>query len=407
MVDSVSKKPVIAQILPSLEEGGGVARGALEIARALATAGAHSMIISQGRLSKEDEAKGILHIPFDGQKTFWPWNILKQFWKLQKILKEHEVDLLHVRSRHPAWLAFWACKKHQRLWITTWHGRHQAKYFSPRYFYNKVLLKGKCVIAVSQVIQERILKEYKYKKGRVFVIPRGADEHYFDAEHVSLAQKEALVSKWRLKANHTFILVPARLTRWKGQHLLLEALVVLNRFHSDWKCVFAGETTSKTYEKELLETIKLLGLEKQVLIDGFCSEMPVAYALADFVVLPNMIAEPFGRSAVEAQMSGCPVIASACGGFLESLAHSPTATLVPMGEIAPLVEAMKKEIEMPLSLRQERAKASRAYAKKNFSLFHMLKGNLEIYDRLLGTNLRDNFELAHQHAQNIKENKKR
>ncbi|QCE33323.1 glycosyltransferase family 4 protein [Acetobacteraceae bacterium] len=391
MANKHFKNPIIVQLLPSLQEGGGIARGALEISYALLESGAQPIIISRGFLSKADRERGIIHISFNAQKTFSLLRLLWQVRGLKKILIDNGVDLVHARSRHPAWLAFLACRKLQIPWVTTWHGRHEAKYLSPRYFYNKGLLKGEKVIAVSQAIAQRILSEYKIPSERLEVITRGADSGYFNAGAISFAHRGKLAKAWHLKQNDALILVPSRLSRWKGQDVLLRALAELNKVNAKWQCIFVGEPTSLHYERELLEMIVSLGLEAQVSLKGFCPEMAVAYAMADFVVLPNIAPEPFGRTAIEAQMSGCPVVASACGGYLETLGGSPTATLVPPGDVEALAKAILAELEIPFSLREKRAKKSRDYCKHFFSLSVNLQSTLSIYDGLLGTSLKDAF----------------
>ncbi|GAN68258.1 glycosyltransferase family 4 protein [Acetobacter orleanensis] len=384
--------PVILQILPALEQGG-VERGTLEMADAITQAGGTALVMSAGgRLVPSLERLGARHHALPGCGSKNPFSILRNAGTLARFIQQNKVALVHARSRAPAWVARLACTRTGTPFVTTWHGVH-ANNFPGKKRYNAVLAAGDRVIAISQHIGQRLAQEYHVGPDRLRVIPRGADITQFSPEAVSGQRVHRLSESWDVPAGVPVILMPGRLTEWKGQRFLLEALARVKHVApmTPWVCVFVGSCPpGNAYAESLVAHARALGLTDQVRFAGHCQDMPAAMALATVVVIPSLRPEPFGRVVVEAQAMSRPVIVTAHGAALETVQHGMTGLSIPPGDIQALADAMTSVLLAPPDALHTMGEAARATVLARYTTHAMQQATLHVYDELLGTELHKN-----------------
>ncbi|MEP1229786.1 MAG: glycosyltransferase family 4 protein [Litorimonas sp.] len=363
----------ILQILPELETGG-VERTAVEMTEALCVAGHGSHVLSHGgRLAADIEALGgVNHIANIGSK-----NILSVPWRIagiRRLIVVHNIDVVHARSRAPAWPALFAARAENVPFVTTYHGIYNAKSAAKR-FYNSIMTKGDYVIANSEFTKAHILKEHKIAAGKITVIPRGVDMARFDPALVPSADIVRLRQSWRVRAGKTLLLLPGRLTGWKGQRVAIAAMATLP---DNYHLVCLGDAQGRTeYVSELKAQIAFHDLSDRVSLAGHSSNMPAAYAACDMVICPSTDPEAFGRTAAEAQAMGKPVIASAHGGALETVVHGGTGWLVEPANVPELAAAIERGV---IGL-TDAGEASRLRILQKFSKTRLQKATLEVYER--------------------------
>ncbi|MBO4644040.1 MAG: glycosyltransferase family 4 protein [Alphaproteobacteria bacterium] len=379
---SNQKKPVIIQILPRLETGG-VERGTLEIASALQDAGWTSVVVSGGgRLVRDLEKLGTEHItlPVYSKNYF---TMLRNAKRLAEIITEKKADIVHARSRAPAWSAKWACQKTGVPLLTTFHGAYNLGPFKIKKKYNKVMTDGVLTIAVSNFIKRHILSNYEtVEENNIRVIHRGADVERFDRTKVSQERLIALSQKWRVPEDLPVIMLPGRLTRWKGQLILLEALSKMH--HKELRCLLVGSDQGrKGYRRELERKIKKLGLSGVVQIVDHCSEMDVAYMLSDIVVSASTDPEAFGRVVPEAQAMGRIVIGPNHGGATETIRDGETGFLFEPGNADDLAAKLDAVLSMSAEDKKRIAEKAVESVRTEFSKALMCAKTLDVYREIL------------------------
>lgn len=381
-MSSEQTKPVILQILPRLETGG-VERGTLEIATALQQAGWTSVVVSGGgKLVRDLEKTGTEHITLPVYSKNW-FIMRKNAKKLAEIIKEKKVDIVHARSRAPAWSAKWACQMTGVPLLTTFHGAYNLGPFNIKKKYNKVMTDGVLTIAVSDFIKRHILDNYAtVDPDKIRVVHRGADVERFDMAKVSQERIVALSQKWRLPEDLPVIMLPGRLTRWKGQLILLEALSKINR--TDFRCLFVGSDQGrKRYHRELERKAKKLGLSSVVQFVDHCSEMDVAYMLSDIVVSASTDPEAFGRVVPEAQAMGRIVIGPNHGGATETIRDGETGFLFEPGNADDLAEKLDAVLSMAPEDKKRMAEKAVESVRSEFSTARMCAKTLDVYREIL------------------------
>ncbi|EHH67963.1 lipopolysaccharide biosynthesis protein [Gluconobacter morbifer G707] len=302
------------------------------------------------------------------------------------------MDLVHARSRVPAWSAWLACRREGIPLVTTWHGVHEAKWWGKRR-YNSVLARGARVIAISDFIAGRMKREYGVTDDRLRTIPRGADPRLFSPDAVSGEQIQTLAEAWDLPDDAKVIFMPARLTRWKGQGVLIEALALLRRMtETAWVCVLTGPETDRKFAQALGRRVRELGLQDHVRFAGNCADIPAACALASVVVAPSLRPEPFGRTLVEAQMMGRPVIGTSQGAMMETVLPGETGLVVPPDDAPALAAALASVLSAPQDALDWLAEKARAHVLRHYTIRQMQAATLGVYDELLGIHLRETFE---------------
>lgn len=389
------RRPTILQIIPELDTGG-AELSAVEIADAVVRAGGRALVLSEGgRLAPRISAAGGEFVPF-AAATKNPIRILWNARLIRKMIASEGVDLVHARSRAPAWSAMLAARRAGVPFVTTYHGAYNERGRLKR-TYNAIMAKGDVVIANSRYTKRLIEDRYGTPSARIRVIYRGVDGVKFDPRAISDERKAALLAQWRAEPGASIILQPARLTNWKGQSTVIEAARLLKAEGrlGNSLIVLAGDAQGRDAYRERLESeIRAAGLERFVILPGHVDDVPAALALSDLALVASIEPEAFGRVATEAQAMGCPVIATDIGAPPETVAAPPkfgpdTATgwLVPPGDARRLADAMAEALSLEPAARAALRERSRARALGQFGLDTMRADTLEVYDGLLGTAL--------------------
>ncbi len=336
-----SDKPAlrVLQILPALNAGG-VERTTVDMVEALVKDKHTAHVLSAGgRLETEiQDLGGILHTNDIGSKNIL--TLLSRILVIRKLVRTHDINIIHARSRAPAWPAYFASKLTKTPFVTTYHGIYNAKSF-PKTFYNSVMARGDAIIANSNFTRDHITKTHNIDAKDITVIHRGVDMTLFDPNKVDGES----INKQRLVWGPTedkFIILPGRLTRWKGQ---LEALDAIAKLPQNYKLVLVGDPQGRqSYVEEIELKLKKLSLENRVIITGHRTDMPFVLACADAVLSASNEPEAFGRIAAEAQAMGKPIVATAIGGALETVEHGLTGLLVPQGDSDKMAEAIRQAV---------------------------------------------------------------
>ena len=376
--------PTILQVLPSLVTGG-VERGTIDIAGAIKAAGWRPIVASSGgAMVHELERMGGTHIllPLHSKN---PFVMRRNVRRLRDLIEQEQVDLIHARSRAPAHSALAAARKENIRFVTTFHATYNFS-SAPKRRYNSVMARGERIIAISNALRDHITNNYTVNPKRIRVIHRGIDLNHFDPTNVSAERLIQLSREWRLADGVPVILLPGRLTGWKGQSILIEALARLG--HKEVRCLLVGSDQGRTgYRRSLEELTRRLKVDDMVHIVGECRDMPAAYMLADAVVSASTDPEGFGRIMVEAQAMGRPVIASDHGASAESVQNGVTGWLFPPGNTRILSERINHAIQLKEGHRLRIAKHAIRNARENFGKSRMCSDTIDVYRELLSENV--------------------
>ncbi|MDE2029478.1 MAG: glycosyltransferase family 4 protein, partial [Alphaproteobacteria bacterium] len=309
-----------------------------------------------------------------------PFKMASNIGRLAKIIRKHKIDIVHARSRAPAWSAYFAAARCRVPFVTTFHNAYGSASALKRK-YNSVMGKGARVIAISDFVAGHAAETYGLDRASLHVVPRGVDIGAFDPATLDPQRVKTLRQTWNLTPGTPVILCPARITRWKGQSVLIAALAKLER--RDFACVIVGGGKDSAYGKELERDIQRAGLSKNIAIFDTCRDMPAAYALADLVVTPSTRPEGFGRTVVEAQAMGAPVIATNHGGARETVIHGETGWLVEPDDAAELAEAINTVLNLSLEQRHALAQRAIAHVRAHFTTASMTAKTIAIYRDIL------------------------
>jgi len=391
----------ILQIIPELDTGG-AELSTIEIAEAIVIAGGRALVLTQGgRMLDRLRATGA-DVRLFPAATKNPVRLAANAKAIASMIEDDDVALVHARSRAPAWSGLWAARRTKRPFVTTYHGAYNEKSALKR-FYNGVMARGDLVIANSGYTRDLIRSRYGTPDGRIRVIHRGVDMASFDAEKVSADRVARLRSAWGVGPGDRVILHAARLTTWKGQHVVVEAARLLHeQGQLDGVVALAGDAQGRdAYADGLRAAIRASGLEGRVRLVGHVDDMPAAYLLADASVVASIEPEAFGRTAVESQAMGCPVIATRIGAPQETVLSPPehgprsmTGWLVAPGDARAMADAILWALSLDAVSRGEMATRARAHAAASFSLRQMRLKTLQVYDEILGTAFHANYVAA-------------
>jgi glycosyltransferase involved in cell wall biosynthesis len=375
----------ILQVIPHLDAGG-AERTTVEVAEALAAAGARALVLSAGgRLEGELTRAGAELILFDSAGSKNPLLLYANAGAIAKVISQKKVDLVHARSRAPAWSALWAARRMKKPFVTTYHGVYNARSAAKR-LYNSVMARGDAVIANSDFTAEHVRRLYPAAANRVVTIPRGVDIGRFAREKVGPSRKRPLELDWRLPdgGRPAVILLPARMTGWKGHREAIRAAALLRKDLS-WRMIFAGDAQGRRgYLEELAQLISSHGLDDRIAMVGHCDDMPAALTLADIVIAPSNEPEAFGRVAAEAGAMGVPAIGSSIGAQGEIILHQKTGLIVPPSDPGALAAAMTDLLERGPAGRKAMGEAAMTRVREKFTTASLQKATLAVYDRLIG-----------------------
>lgn len=366
----------VLQILPELNAGG-VERTTLEVAEALIAAGHIPHVASLGGRFEEELVSlgGVLHRFDVGSKNIlkYPGNVRR----LKRIISENRIDIAHARSRAPAWPSHAAARTAGIPFVTTYHGIYNAGNSLKRY-YNSVMAKGDLIIANSGFTRQHIISEHGTNPDIIRVIPRGVDMTQFDPANISDSDVTELKTSWDIPGGATTLLLPGRLTRWKGQTVAIKAL---EKLPSSCVLVCLGDPQGRDeYVAELWALAGKLGVRDRLRLPGHFSDMPTALSAANIVISASTDPEAFGRVAAEAQAMGRPVIATAHGGALETVIDGITGFHVKPGDAGELSSALIKALA---DLNQFDRKRMRRHVQENFSKRQLQEKTLAVYAELM------------------------
>ena len=381
------KNKRILQIIPNMEIGG-AERTVLEITSFLKDTNFSSLVLTSGGKLIDDLEKAnieVIKLKIDKKN---PYSIIKNFFLFIKIFREKKINLVHVRSRAPAWSAIFAAKKLGIPVLTTWHGHVSNSSFIKK-IYNSIMLKGDAVIANSIYTAENISKIYGINKSKIDIIPRGVDVNNFKKSDINSNEIAKIKENWKIfDKEKVIILLPARLTKWKGHEIAIEAINLLKgeSFFKNIVCLFAGEQkNSEKYIHNLNRLISSYSLEKKIRLIGKVENMPLAYHASDVILSPSIEPEPFGRIPIEAQASGKIIISCDAGAVKDTIKSGKNYTgfkAIPNNS-----ESLADKLKKALKLENEEIHGIKERAilnvKNNFSLESMCKKTLEVYNRLL------------------------
>lgn len=374
------RAPVILQVLPNLVTGG-AERSCIDMALAIQGAGGIPLVASEGgQMTHELERAGLRHItlPLTSKN---PLVIRRNARKLAAIIRAEGVSIVHARSRAPAWSAWMACKMTGARYMTTFHAPYNFKSRIKRW-YNSIMARGERVIANSEFIRGHILENYVIDPARIRVIHRGIDRFTFAPERVAPARMVKLASDWRLPDDRPVILLPGRLTRWKGQEVMIDALARLGR--KDIICLLVGSDQGRTgFRRELEDKIKAHGLDGVVRMTDHCNDMAAAYLLSTVVVSASQEPEAFGRVIVEAQAMGKPVIVTSTGAYQETVLPGETAWVVPPGDPDALANALNEALGLSTEERNAIGARAQAFVADRYTRQRMCNDTLAVYAELL------------------------
>ncbi len=359
----------IVQILPELNEGG-VERGVMELSREFVKRGHESIVIScGGKLVSQIEADGAKHIKLDVCKKnpfAAPWRI----FKLRELLKELKPDIVHVRSRVPAWLSFFAKKGSNLKIVSTVHG------FNSVNFYSSIMTKADAVICVSNSIKEYIQKHYHTPEEKITVIPRGIDLVRFDPKNIDQNFIKDFEREFDLK-DKFIVSVVGRITQLKDIETFIQALAIAKKNVPNIKALIVGgvHKDKQGYFESLKKLIQESKLVNEVVFTGSQENVAEIYALSDVVVSASKKPESFGRSVAEAIAMNTPVIATNHGGVLDIIQEDINGYLVNVGDANELAAKIIKSKDLKVD--------GYKYIKDNFSLEQMVEKTLKVYKGIL------------------------
>ncbi|AOO80981.1 glycosyltransferase family 4 protein [Bosea vaviloviae] len=381
----------ILQIIPDLEAGG-AERTAVDIAKGLTDVGARALVATEGgRLVAELQAKGGVWLPFPAA-TKNPFAMALNVRRLALLCRHEGVELIHARSRAPAWVALAAARSLKLPFVTTYHGSYASRSVV-KTLYNSVMARGDVVIANSGYTADLILAKHGFARDRIRVVHRGTNFSAFAPAAVGTERIQALRAAWKVEPHQRIVLLPGRLTGWKGHRILIEAARILRDGGDDETAfILAGDPQGRDgYVKELDQLIAKAGLEGRVKRVGHCTDMPAALLSAAVVTVPSTEPEAFGRVAVEAQAMGAPVVVADLGAVPETVLAPPQVTpaertgwRVPPGDAAALAASLAEALALRPSARDALARRARQHVERHFSLETMVADTLDVYCALLG-----------------------
>ncbi|WP_208976221.1 glycosyltransferase family 4 protein [Polycladidibacter stylochi] len=380
----------IMQVIPDLQTGG-AERTTLDVAEAIIAKGWRSLVVSQGgRMVAELCQMGATHVELP-VKSKKPWVIYQNIARLQKLVERYNVQLIHARSRAPAWSAYYAAKRCQLPFVTTYHGIYkETNWFKARY--NSVMTKADCAIANSKYTQSLMWQRNPSCQNRTTVIYRGSDLQAFQESAVSEERRQKLRTAWGLSGGEHIVLTIARITGWKGHKTIIQAAKLLKeRGLNQLTFVFAGDTQGREeYKAELEQLIAANGLTGAVKLVGHCHDVPAALSLAEYSVVASTEPEAFGRAAVEAQAAGVPVIVSNIGAVPETVLVPPVVTdslrtgwHFEAGNAEDLAQKLALVNALPTIERQGLVKRAREHVTGAFSKQQMCDKTIAVYEELL------------------------
>ena len=377
----------VLQVIPKLGYGG-AETGCYDIAHFLPENNCGSFLATSGgellKFVKKDKVK-LFRLPVHSKN---PLLIIFNTLMLSIYIILFKINIIHARSRAPAWSCYFASLLTRRVFVTTFHGTYNFK-SNLKKFYNSIMLRAKLTIAGSNFIFQHInenYSEYLKKEKKLRVIFRGINVDYYNSKNISVLKQEKLKQEWDLSSNKFTILLPGRLTYWKGQEKFIESLNILVEDYniSNFQAIILGSDQGRTvYTKKLNNLVQRYSLNKKVKFISHCKEMPLAYSLSDVVISASIEPEAFGRVSVEAQSMGKPIIASNIGGSKETIINKKTGFLYKYDDPRELAKILNTVIQLSSEELKIIGNEGRKNVTKKFDVEKMCNTTFTEYKKLL------------------------
>jgi glycosyltransferase involved in cell wall biosynthesis len=384
----MTTKIKILQVIPKLGYGG-AETGCYDLAHFLAEQDCKSFLITSGgqllKYVRRNKVK-VIRLPVQSKN---PIIIFINFIIILFILWIYKIDIVHVRSRAPAWSCLWACFFSGKKFVTTFHGTYN---FSSKlkHFYNSVMVRSKLIIGGSNFIFNHINENYqKYinlKKQKLMVIFRGINLEFFNIKNTAEKKVNDLASRWSIDKKNFLLLLPGRLTKWKGQEIFIEALSLIKEDYNieNFHAVILGSNQGReVYSKKLSLLVERYRLGRKITFIENCKEMPLAYKLSDLVVSSSIEPEAFGRVAVEAQAMNKPIVASDIGGSRETILNGKSGLLYEYNNPKELAKALNKIMKMDKQSLNSMGELGRKNVEKKYNVDQMCQTTFTEYKKLL------------------------
>ena len=379
----------ILQLIPSLKSGG-AEMACIEVAAAITQSGGRALVASVGGAwAHRIERAGGQHLTM-ALNTKNPFKLRRNAKLIAQLIKDEKIDLVHARSRGPAWSAYWATRATKTPFVTSFHSAYGydalmagglQKWLKLKY--NRVMSYGDRVIVISNYISQHVKQFYNVANDKLRLIYRGVDLNLFDAQKISQERMIALAHQWQVPHDKPLLLMPGGMRRLKGHVPLIEALSRLP--HKNWFCVILGaDLPMSAYQTSLQKLILARGLGGYVRFAPRCNDIPAAMKLAHVVLYPSLVPEGFGRMPIEAQALGVPIIATNLGATAETICdHGITGWLVPKNDPTALASAMQKALLLAPAERIALAARAKAWVAANFTTQNLQTKTLAVYGELL------------------------
>ena len=383
----MSSKLKVLQVIPKLGYGG-AETGCFDIAHYLFENNCSSFLITNGGpLTKFINKKKVKYIrlPVNSKN---PIIMLLNTILISVIIIFYNIDIIHARSRAPAWSCFLASKITRKKFVTTFHGTYNFK-SKIKKFYNSIMLRSDLVIAGSNFIFSHIkenYKEYLNNSKKFLVIFRGINIDYFDASTTFTEDEDKLFKSWNLEVEKKTILLPGRITEWKGHEMFIEAMNKINiqLGHKSFKAVILGSDQGRDlYKKKLIRLVEQYRMNDQIKFVDHCENMPLAYKISDLIVSTSIEPEAFGRIAVEAQSMEKPIIASNLGGSKETIVNNKTGILFDAGDSDDLSKKIIEFFNFDKSTIEQMGKEGRKNVSAKFNVEKMCFSTYSEYKKLI------------------------
>ena len=378
----MQEKPNILQVIPTLNISG-AEQGCFDVANYLTKNGFTSNVVTSSgyRIDQLKKNGSIVNkIPVHSKN---PVTIIFNIFRILKIVEKNNINIIHARSRAPAWSCYFVAKIARIKFITTFHGTYNFNNKIKK-FYNSIMLRSDYVIAISEFIYNEIKTKYAYSKKNISVISRGIDIKYLDPSKIDYKKVNNFLKDLNLENNSIKLVLPGRVSGWKGHKIAIEAMTYLREKSSkDFVLLLVGPTDNLKLKNNLLRKINELKLENRVKFIGPTKEMDLVYSTADIVLSCSTDPEAFGRIPVEAQAMGKVIIASNHGGHRETIINGLSGFLYhPLNPIE-LANSIIKTISNEIYLDEQYKIKRRQIILDNFTDLNMCEKTLEVYNKVL------------------------
>jgi len=377
----MNKKIRLLQVIPDMGTGG-AETGCKHIAEYISSTCEFSSIMTSGGSQLDSISKNVKIFKWPTSKNIF-FIIFNIFFILFLIFK-YKINIVHARSRGPAWSCYFSCKLSNTKLVSTFHGTYNFK-SDIKKFYNSIMIKSDRVIAGSNFILNHIHSNYN-SKINIDLVKRGIDESYFSPSQIQEIEKDNLRKQMGFSDKNFLVLLPGRLTNWKGQKLFIESAIILKKQDqlSNIFFIILGDSQGRIqYENSLRDLIESNKMIDKIRIVNPMQNMPLAYAFSDLIVSASIEPEAFGRVSVEAQSMEKPILSSAIGGSLETIKPEKTGWLFDHNSKEDLAKNIYNISKMSKAALQSLGKEGRKNVIENYTKDKMCLKTLEIYQSLV------------------------